>query len=109
MITKVDVHQALINAKETFDQRGGAQYRLLDQWDRVCAIGALRVAILGHANQEIKLEDRELYSECACVLNNSALELHGRTIANVNDSVGYMAAQAVYDHAIKLINSEDDD
>jgi hypothetical protein len=98
MITKVDVHQTLVKAKETFDQRGGAQHRFIDKENKVCAMGALSMFIL---------EYPQLWVRCVNALNNSAVELYGRTIVNVNDSIGYAAAQACYDHAIKSINIDE--
>jgi hypothetical protein len=104
MINNTEIYRTLVAAKELFDRRGGAIGAALDSDNRVCASNALRLTIKNDIDERLDAEQRALYRTCGYVLNNSSVELYNtQDIIVVNDDIGYDAARAVYDHAIKTI------
>jgi hypothetical protein len=94
---------ALIKARDIFNDHGGARFVLQDAHSRVCAAGALLEAITGSATSAGKYP----FVKCTMILSESARELYGeKIIMNVNDIIGFEAVKHCYDHAIKRMTDE---
>ena len=99
MDDKQEIIEVLTKAREIFRERGGAQRELLDNQDRVCAVGALNLAITGDAEN---WGTRSLWNEA-----RETLDYNG-DIVFINDSAQdpMPVILDIYDHAIKELENQ---
>lgn len=93
--------QELESARKIFQEHGGA----IDTYHhhgKVCAVGALMMAVYGKAASQLE-NFPPFGSGSLDQLQQSASELFDRTIIQVNDVLGRQAVLDTYDHAIKNI------
>jgi len=99
MDDKQEIIEVLTKAREIFRERGGARGVLLDDQDRVCAVGALNLAVTGDAenwgSSRLREEARETlgYKFDIVYINDSAQD----PMPVILD---------IYDHAIKELENQ---